>query len=35
MDVSPSICPRYHMNGEWEGEEGHVATGDTPPHVLI
>lgn len=30
MDVSPSICPHYHINGGWEGEEGHVATGDTP-----
>lgn len=30
MDVSPSICPRYHINGRWEGDEGHVATGDTP-----
>lgn len=33
MDVSPSICPHYHVNGGREGEEGHVATGETP-HML-
>jgi len=33
MDVSPSICPHYHANGGREGEEGHVAAGETP-HML-
>lgn len=33
MDVSPSICPHYHVNGGREGEEGHAAAGETP-HML-
>lgn len=33
MDVSPSICPHYHVNGGREGEEGHVAARETP-HML-
>lgn len=33
MDVPPSICPHYHVNGGREGEGGHVAAGQTP-HML-
>lgn len=33
MDVPPSICPHYHVNGGREGEGGHVAAGQAP-HML-